>query len=309
MIRKVLNQIILALITAGIWFIYLSYPRMIVFNLFFTALSLTLIYFFFKLVLEETVSQKIKNKKTRYSFRKVVSILYILGFIVILFRIWIEDPQALLVTYGLIAAGVAIALQDFFKSFLGGILIFLTNIYTVGDRVELDERFGDVIDIGILSTTLLEIKGWVDGDQPTGRIVTVPNKVIISDSINNYTKDNNFLWDEINIPIKYGSDWKKTIQIIEDITKEETLSMTESAAEELKGLQKKYYLSKKAVEPSVYVRMTDNWIDLNVRYITDARNRRGLHDRLSRKILEALRKEEDVDIASETLDISSFPEM
>ncbi len=184
-------------------------------------------------------------------------------------------------------------------------LIFLTNLYTVGDRVEMDERFGDVIDIGILSTTILEIKGWVDGDQPTGRVVTVPNKVIISDSITNYTKDNNFLWDEINVPIKYESDWKRAIQIIEDITKEETTSMAKKAAEELIGLQKKYYISKKAVEPSVYVKITDNWIDLNIRYITDARSRRELHDRLSRKILEALRKEEDVDIASMTLDITS----
>ncbi len=87
MIRKVINQIILALITAGIWFISLSYPRYVVMNLFFSALSFTLVYFFFKLILEETVSQKIKETKTRYSFRKVVSILYIFTFIGILFSI------------------------------------------------------------------------------------------------------------------------------------------------------------------------------------------------------------------------------
>ncbi|MFP4001484.1 MAG: mechanosensitive ion channel family protein [Thermoplasmata archaeon] len=297
MIKKIAIQSILALITVGLWFTSLRYPDSVVMDLFFTALSFTLIYLIFKILLEETLASRVRNRKTRYSFRKIVSILYLSTFLIILFRIWIEDPQALLVTYGLIAAGVAISLQDFFKSLVGGVLIIMTGLYTVGDRVELEGRYGDVIDIGILSTTLLEIREWVDGEQPTGRVITIPNKVMISGTIINYTKDNNFLWDEIKISIEYGSDWKGAIEIIEKITEKETASMAEKASEELRGLQEKYYITDRSVVPSVYVKINDDRINLSVRYITDARARRDLHDKLSRKIFEALRKEENIDIA------------
>ncbi|MFP4143351.1 MAG: mechanosensitive ion channel family protein [Candidatus Natronoplasma sp.] len=297
MIKKIAIQSILALITVGLWFTSLRYPDSVVMDLFFTALSFTLIYLIFKILLEETLASRVRNRKTRYSFRKIVSILYLSTFLIILFRIWIEDPQALLVTYGLIAAGVAISLQDFFKSLVGGVLIIMTGLYTVGDRVELEGRYGDVIDIGILSTTLLEIREWVDGEQPTGRVITIPNKVMISGTIINYTKDNNFLWDEIKISIEYGSDWKGAIEIIEKITEKETTSMAEKASEELRGLQEKYYITDRSVVPSVYVKINDDRINLSVRYITDARARRDLHDKLSRKIFEALRKEENIDIA------------
>ncbi|MFW6305141.1 MAG: mechanosensitive ion channel family protein [Candidatus Saliniplasma sp.] len=297
MIKKLAIQLILVLVTVGLWFTSSRYPDKIVIDLFFTALSFTLVYFLFKVLLEETLVSRVRNRRTRYSFRKAVSILYVTAFLVILFRIWIEDPQALLVTYGLIAAGVAISLQDFFKSLVGGILVIMTNLYTVGDRVELEDRLGDVIDIGILSTTLLEIKEWVDGEQPTGRVITIPNKVMISGTIINYTKDNNFLWDEIKIPLKYGSDWRSAIKIIQKITENETTSMAEKASEELKGLQERYYISDRSVVPFVYVKIADDRINLSVRYVTDARTRRDLHDKLSRKFFEALREEKNIDIA------------
>ncbi|MFW6142445.1 MAG: mechanosensitive ion channel protein MscS, partial [Candidatus Saliniplasma sp.] len=119
MIKKLAIQLILVLVTVGLWFTSSRYPNKIVIDLFFTALSFTLVYFLFKVLLEETLVSRVRNRRTRYSFRKAVSILYVTAFLVILFRIWIEDPQALLVTYGLIAAGVAISLQDFFKSLVG----------------------------------------------------------------------------------------------------------------------------------------------------------------------------------------------
>ncbi|MFW6144229.1 MAG: hypothetical protein ACOC55_01475 [Candidatus Natronoplasma sp.] len=143
----------------------------------------------------------------------------------------------------------------------------------------------------------MEIREWVDGEQLTGRVVTIPNKVMISGTIINYTKDNNFLWDEIKISIEYGSDWKRAIEIIEKITEKETISMAEKALEELRGLQKRYYISDRSVVTSVYVKITDDRINLSVRYITDARARRDLHDKLSRKIFEALRKEENIDLS------------
>ena len=147
------------------------YPNDYLEMAFYTFFSLAIIYLIFRIGLEQAIIRAIKDSKTRYSIRKAISILYVLVFILVLIRIWVEDSQALIVSYGLIGAGIAIALQDLFKNFVGGILIFSGGTYRVGDRVEIDSHCGDVIDIGLLFTTLLEMREWVDGDQATGRLI------------------------------------------------------------------------------------------------------------------------------------------
>lgn len=158
------------------------------------------------MLLEGLVSKQIKDSKSRYSFRKTTQLLFFLVSFIIVLRVWIPNPQALLVAYGLIAAGVAVALQDVFKNFAGALSILLSGIYRVGDRVEINGKYGDVIDIGPFYTTLIELREWVDGDQTTGRILFLPNGQVLSYTVHNYTKEHNFIWDEIALPITYDSD-------------------------------------------------------------------------------------------------------
>ncbi len=283
------------------------YPSLYLEKAFLTFLALAIVYLVFRIALEQAIVRTIKDAKTRYSIRKATSILYVLVFVLVLIRIWIEDSQALIVSYGLIGAGIAIALQDLFKNFVGGILIFSTGTYRVGDRVEIEGHYGDVIDIGLLFTTLLEMKGWVDGDQATGRLTVVPNGRVISSVINNYTKDHSFIWEEIALPITYDSDWKDAVSRVTKIVEEETREITLHAEKELSGIMNRYYLSKRNVEPAIYVRLTDNWINLSVRYIAMARERRVLQDRIYRRILQEVHDAENITIASETLGITHFP--
>ncbi len=283
------------------------YPSLYLEKAFLTFLALAIVYLVFRIALEQAIVRTIKDAKTRYSIRKATSILYVLVFILVLIRIWIEDSQALIVSYGLIGAGIAIALQDMFKNFVGGILIFSTGTYRVGDRVEIEGHYGDVIDIGLLFTTLLEMKGWVDGDQATGRLTVVPNGRVISSVINNYTKDHSFIWEEIALPITYDSDWKDAVSRVTKILEEETREITLHAEKEMSGIMNRYYLSKRNVEPAIYVRLTDNWINLSVRYIAMARERRVLQDRIYRRILQEVHDAENITIASQTLGITHFP--
>jgi small-conductance mechanosensitive channel len=284
------------------------YPNLYLEKAFYTFLALAVIYFVFRIALEQAIVRTIRDAKTRYSIRKATSILYVLVFILVLIRIWVEDSQALIVSYGLIGAGIAIALQDLFKNFVGGILIFSTGTYRVGDRVEIEGHYGDVIDIGLMFTTLLEMRGWVDGDQATGRLTVVPNGRVISGVINNYTKDHSFIWEEIALPITYDSDWKDAVSRFTRIVTEETREITLHAEKEMSGIMNRYYLSKRSVEPAIYVRLTDNWINLSIRYIALARERRVLQDRIFRKILQEVHDAKNIKIASETIDITHFPE-
>jgi len=258
---------------------------------------------------EDLLSSRIKDSKTKYTFKKTAAIIYLIVLIVVVINIWIENKENLFITYGIIAAGLAVAVQDLFKNFVGGIIIFITGIYRVGDRIEINSKLGDIIDIDILYTTLLEIGEWMSGDQNTGRLTIVPNGYVLSNHINNYTKDHDFIWDDISIPITYDSNWNEALIKIFSVVEHETAQVSKSAELSLLKLEEKYYLSHKVLEPAVFVTLTDNWINLNVRYITVVRERRQLKNKLNRLILKEINNSDNIKIASTTIDIVGVPEV
>ena len=281
------------MISSGLfWLVHFRYPNPYVRNGFYTFLTLTILYFLFRIAFEVVVAKRIRESKTRYSFRKTVSILYLVVSVAIMLRIWVEDAHMLTVSYGLVGAGIAVALQDFFKNFAGGIVLFVTGI-----------------DIRMLYTTLMEMKEWVAGDQATGRLSIIPNGMVLSSTINNYTKDNNFIWDELAIPITYDSDWKEAVTKILGIVKEGTGKIADQAEKEISGLGEKYYLFKRTVQPEIFFTLTDNWITFNIRYISDVKERRSLHNALTQMILSEIQRSGNIKMASTTLDITSFPEL
>jgi small-conductance mechanosensitive channel len=257
-----------------------------------------------KYLLDRWVASKIFAKKAQFSFRRVIDIISALIIFLAILMIWIEDPTTLIVSTGILGAGIAIALQDVFRNLAGGILTMLTNIYRIGDRIEVNGKYGDVLAIGLFNTTLLEIKEWINGDQATGRICVIPNSVVLSGTIHNYTKEFNFIWDEITIPITYESDWQQAYDKISAIIQRETQKTAEEADEALKKLGKRYYLTRRQAEPSIFVSLTDNWIEFNIRYITEVATRRAVATRLSRFILEEIQKSKNIRIASTTLTVS-----
>jgi small-conductance mechanosensitive channel len=298
----------LVILTILFWFADHQYPSPYLRNGFYTFLALGLIQFIFKEILEGIATKGIKDGKTRYSFRKTISIIAIIIMIIVVAGIWAVDTSTLAVAYGLVGAGLAIAFQDIFKNFAGGVTIFVSSIYRVGDRIEVDSKIGDVMDIGIFYTTLMEIGEWVGGDQATGRLTTFPNSYVLTSKLINYTKDHNFVWDEIEIPITYDSDWKDAVTRILRVVEDETKAMTAQAEKEISKLGERFFLHKKVVEPAIFLQLTDNWIIFYIRYITEVRERRILKDKMSRLILEEIQRAENVQIAPTRLKISGFPE-
>jgi small-conductance mechanosensitive channel len=278
----------------------LAYPDIYLERIFYTSLTISLVYFLF-LVVESLTIRRIRDERERYSFRRTVSILKLVVTGVILLRVWI-DTNYIFVAYGIVGAGIAVALQDLFKNFVGGILIIVSRTYQVGDRIEISETMGDVIDIGILTTKILEIHARdVKGDQATGRIAVVPNGAILSSRVFNYTMDHTFVWDEISIPITYGSDWQRAVTLFLDVVRRETAVTAGLAEWEIEQIGERYYLPKREVEPSVYLTLTDNWIAFDIRYVTDVRRKRATKDNLSRKLLEAVEATDGIAIATENI--------
>jgi len=261
-------------------------------------------YLFVNVLSTKFLLRKIQDKMVRYSLNKVITILSAAAAIAIILHIWFPDTQSLVVAVGVISAGVVIALQDVIRNFAGGILILTGNLYHVGDRIEIGGETGDVMDIGVMNTTMMELRGWIESDQATGRITSIPNGKVITTQVHNYTKDHSFLWDEIMIPITYSSNWKKAKEVMLDIVTRETVEIVKEAEAEIEKIGETYYLPKRMVEPAVYLTPTDNWISFHVRYVTRVKERRAFRTRISEMILEKVQEYPDISISSTTTTIT-----
>ncbi len=270
----------------------------------FATLMVFVVTYAVKHFLDRWVAERVFDKKAQFSFRRVVNILYVIAILVALLAIWVQDLGILFVSTGIIGAGIAIALQDVFRNMAGGILVLINRSYKIGDRIEVDGKYGDVLDIGLFSTTLLEIKEWIEGDQTTGRLTTIPNSFVLSKIFDNYNREYSYIWDEISLPITYDSDWKEAYAKIMAIVQEETKATVEQADKALATLGKKYYIAKRNTSPAIYIFLTDNWINFKIRYSTDINIRRTVNSKISQRILEEIQKSKNIHIASTTLSIS-----
>jgi small-conductance mechanosensitive channel len=268
------------------------------------ALLLSLIILFLAYTLNSIVGnlilRKVSTPKDRYTLRKTASIVVTILAFALLFAIWIERTSTLLIAYGIFSAGVAIALQDVLRNIAGGILLVVARPFKAGDRIQIQDVVGDVLDIGNLTTTIMEIREWVDADQYTGRILTIPNSFALNQTIKNYTKDYSFIWDEVRILLIYGSNWEKAKEIALETAGPIVGEFEDLARRELFLMGEKYFITTYEVHTNLFMKMEENWIEMRLRYVVEPRKRRRISNLLISSILKAYEKEEDIIIGTAT---------
>jgi small-conductance mechanosensitive channel len=254
------------------------------------------------------LSHRIKDPERRYRLRKIVS--FIGYFMAILFAtaVFGERFGSIQVAFGIAGAGIAFSLQEVIVSIAGWIAISFGNFYRPGERVLLGGIMGDVIDIGILRTTLMECGQWVNADQYNGRIVRIANSFVFKQPVFNYSADFPFLWDEITLPVKYGSDYKLARKIFLDVLNEVVGEYAKYAGEAWKRIVRKFLIEAASVEPTVTMKLNDNWAEFTLRYVVDYKERRNTSDRIFSRVLEEIDKTYGrVSIASATIQITEGP--
>ncbi|MGB2980469.1 MAG: mechanosensitive ion channel family protein [Candidatus Zixiibacteriota bacterium] len=255
--------------------------------------------------LQRSLSRYIKDTDTRYRARKFLAFLGYLLAIVFLAAVFSKRLGGLHIAFGIIGAGVAFALQEVIASIAGFVAISFGHFYKTGDRIQLAGTRGDVIDIGILRTTLMECGEWVDGDLYNGRIVRIANSFVFKEPVFNYSADFPFLWDEATLPVKYGSDQPLVREILQRVLDETVGDYAAWAKETWKEMVKKYRIEDERVEPMVTLTANENWMEFTVRYVVDYKKRRSTKDRLFTRFLEEFDKTEGrVAVASTSTDIS-----
>lgn len=209
---------------------------------------------------------------------------------------------------GLLTAGITITLQELILSIAGSFYIFFVKVYKPGDRIEINGIKGDVIDIDSIYTTMMEIGEWVSSDNYSGRIVKLSNSFVFKGAIYNYSQDFPFVWDEFNLPIRYGSDIELAKSLVVQLSSEILSEYVSQSQAMWKEVVNKYYIEDAEVEPTLAITMTDNWIQFNIRYIVDYKKRRftkhQLNERIGKAIIDTNGK---VSLASATFEIVKIP--
>jgi small-conductance mechanosensitive channel len=237
-------------------------------------------------LLEQALPRRFGQADARYRVRKFVvfsGYLTILLFLAILFE---DRLGRLSITLGVAGAGVAVALQDVVASIAGAFSIGFSKLYAVGDRVQIGDTRGDVIDIGLLRTTLMETGNWVSKDLYNGRIVRIPNNIVLKVPVFNYSQGFRFIWDEIKVLFTTATDCQLAREMLLRATKEATGEYLIEAETSWRVMSEYYRGANPPLEPTVALVVNAGSLEFSVSYVVDYRKRTAMQDQLFTTIVQ-----------------------
>jgi small-conductance mechanosensitive channel len=252
-------------------------------------LLIVVLVYFASLLVNRLFRQAAPEKKHLLTLRGVIRFsLQAVGVLVIAFVI-LGVPNQMPTILGLAGAGLTVALKDFIVGFFGWFVLMGKNGIRVGDWVEINGVVGEVIEIGLLRTVLLETGNWTDTGHPTGRKVAFVNSFAIEGHYFNFSTTGQWLWDELQVEVGQGANPYPLVEAIQRLVEEETRA---SAAQAEKEWQKSAgYQKSLTVAPAIHLRPTAGGVEMQIRYITSANERYVTRSRLYEKIVGLLRGE------------------
>lgn len=224
---------------------------------------------------------------------------FILGLLVVV-QVWFSAIRSLGTFLGLVSAGLAIALKDLVADVAGWAFILWRKPFELGDRIQIGDQAGDVVDIRVFAFTMMEIGNWVSADQSTGRIIHVPNAKVFTEPLANYTAGFSFLWNELGVLVTFESDWRRAKAILLEIAESETEGVSQEAEARLKRTSKRFLIHYTRFTPAVYTSVLDSGVMLTIRYLCHPRQRRGTAQAMWERVLDAFAHEDGIDFAYPT---------
>jgi len=247
------------------------------------------------------IARRTEDVRFRYHARKVSAYVSASLALLLLGRIWFTGFRDIGTFLGLVSAGLAIALKDLVASVAGWIYLLWRRPFEVGDRIQIGEHAGDVIDIRLFRFTLIEIGNWVEADQSTGRVILVPNSLLLIKVIANYSKGFQYIWNELPVLITFESNWPKAKAILQKIVDDHSAYLSESAMQSVRKAAQRAMIIYSTLTPKVWTSVSDSGVLLTIRYLCDPRKRRGTGEAIWEDILTEFGKCDDIDFAYPTV--------
>ncbi len=246
------------------------------------------------------VWRRVTDVRSRYSWRKGATYMTVAAGLLLVGRIWLAGLGDITTYLGLVSAGVAIALKDPLTSLAAWMFILWRRPFDVGDRIEIDGRRGDVVDVRLFQFTLLEVGEWVGADQTTGRLVHVPNELVFSTPLSNYTTAFRTIWIELGVLVTYESDWSAANDLLLAIAEHHGAAATAEAERQVTRASARFAMPSRSIKPQVFVTVEASGILLTLRLPCDPMKRREVTDAIWRDVLHAINARDDIDFAYPT---------
>ncbi len=247
------------------------------------------------------VRSRVEHGSGYFRTKKVVGYAATFVGILGLVRIWFGGGGGITTYLGILSAGVAIALANVLENLAGWVFIVTRRPFRVGDRVEIQGRAGDVVDIRAFRFSMLEIGNWVDADQSTGRLIHVPNGKVFTEQVSNYTEGFPYIWDELALLVTFESDWKQAERIVAGaLTEHAPDTSAPAVVDAIREAGHQYLIRYRHLTPTTYVSVRPSGVLVTGRYLVGVRTRRSVADALWRSVLDAVTDEATVEIAYQT---------
>jgi len=266
------------------------------------------VFYILKTITTKVICRKIEDDKRRYHIRRTVSYVFTFIMVIMIGSFWFQGIASLSTFLGLASAGLAVAMHDTIANMAGFFFIEARKPFKVGDRIQLEGFKGDVIDIRLFQFSIVEVGNWVDADQSTGRIIHVPNSMVLRSPLSNYHIGFEYIWNEIPVLITFESNWKKAKELLLGIGRENAEYLSQGAQAQIRNAARKYLIVAGKLTPTVYTTVKDSGVMLTIRYLVDPRQRRGTEQKMWEDILDAFAKESDIDLAYPTTRFYSIKE-
>ena len=247
------------------------------------------------------VLQRTQDISLSYWITKISSYAATALSIFVATQIWLGEFASLLTFFGLITAGLAIALRDPVTNMFAWLFIIWRRPFELGHRVGIGDVVGDVIDIRIFQTSLLEIGEWVNADQPTGRIVHIPNSKVFTEMQVNYNLGIPYIWDELPVLVTFESDWELAKVILTNIVNESVPNEQRPSQRDLRQMSRRYRTTHTVTDPMVYTSVHDSGVMLTMRYPVSPFERRGMSERVWESVLHRFAEYPEIDFAYPTV--------
>jgi small-conductance mechanosensitive channel len=237
-------------------------------------------------LLESWLPRHFRKGDARYHVRKL---LVFSGYIAaILFLIFVFEDRLwkASIAIGFAGAGVVVALQDVIASVAGWFAIGLSRLYSVGDRIQIADIKGDVIDVSILRTTLIEMGSWVNRDLYNGRIARIPNYIVLKSPIFNYTQGFPFVWDEIRIQLSSSSDYNLARELLLSVGREAVKDYMQEAQRRWQQVTDNYRIENSQLDPTVTLSVTGGNLEFSLSYVVGYAKRGMVKDKIFTDIVD-----------------------
>lgn len=266
----------------------------------FATVAIVLALWLVRFLIVRLVLRRTEDVRIRYRWSKVTGYVAACLGIFLVGRLWFEGVTSLATFLGLLSAGLAIALKDVVADIAGWAFLMWRRPFWIGDRIQIGEFAGDVIDIRLFKFTLLEIRGWVHADQSTGRVLHVPNGMALSHTVASFNQGFHYIWNEVPVLVTFESNWRKAKEIIQRVGEKHAENLSEAAQQRIREASRRFMIFYTTLTPTVYTSIRDSGVLLTLRHLCEPRRRRSAEQAICEDILDEFGKCDDVDFAYPT---------